>query len=156
MATECDKVRPPGSGDNNMMDFADCEFDTDCIDNMGSVNGRCTLSRGGAICTYDSCFADSDCGTGVCHCEGGWSADNNTCKTAGNCRVDSDCGEGSYCSPSLGSCGDYGGVEGWFCRTCEDECTSDADCPDNVNGGGRGFCGFDGEKWSCSNDFCVG
>ena len=78
----------------------------------------------------------------------------NTCK-AGNCRVDKDCGGGSgFCSPSLGQCGNYAGVVGYYCHTPQDKCTDDADCA--AQGGGD--CRFNqvSGAWECQTSQCAG
>jgi hypothetical protein len=60
-------------------------------------------------------------------CHGTQPFDLNACST-GNCQADSDCGDDGFCSPTLGSCGNYMGVVGYYCHTCEDECVNDWDC----------------------------
>jgi hypothetical protein len=81
------------------------------------------------------------------------STTTNICK-AGNCRVDASCGAGGYCSPSLGSCGNYGGVVGYYCHTPKDKCVDDADCA--AQGGGD--CRYDQASgaWACATTQCVG
>jgi hypothetical protein len=127
-----------------------CAADAHCSE---GVNGRCEDLRG-AVCTYDECFADSECNTGgPCACEGGFWSDSNAC-LAGNCQTDADCG--GYCSPSFGDCGDYAGVIGYYCHTPEDTCLDDADCsgPDT----GAGYCMYRPEvaHWACGYGQCVG
>ncbi len=152
-AAACDHVRPdtepdPGPSYGGPMD---CTQNSDCTD---GDNGRCVGNgHDGWHCTYDECFADSDCPTSsVCACEGGFRSDANVC-LAGNCRTDADCGDSGYCSPSFGSCGSYSGVVGYFCHTCDDECVDDADC-----GGGGAYCMFDQSvsHWICSTMMCAG
>jgi hypothetical protein len=77
----------------------------------------------------------------------------NVCK-AGNCRVDANCGPGGYCSPSLGTCGNYGGVVGYYCHTAKDKCVDDSDCA--AQGGGD--CRYDAMTgaWACATSQCVG
>jgi hypothetical protein len=100
-----------------------CNSNSDC----GNGNdGRCvgTILTGQCSCTYDACFADTDCpGGGVCACSGVYSG--NTC-VSGSCHVDADCGVGGYCSPEIEHC--TGAVLGYYCRTTKDSCGDDADC----------------------------
>lgn len=151
----CDRFRAPGSTPEPGPP-ADCSSDADCT---ALTNGRCNgNSHDGWRCTYDACFTDSDCGPdNACQCSGGFRADNNVCVT-GNCRTDADCATG-FCSPTLGSCGDYVGTVGWFCHTCDDTCVNDADCA-GLDGGffGAPYCAFDpvSGRWGCQNTHCVG
>ncbi len=133
-----------------------CTKHEDCDE--GS-NGRC--QRQGNMpfpsCTYDQCFEDDDCDAGrVCRCRGHESAPH-VCMRSGNCQVNAECGEGGFCSPSMGDCGDYVGIIGWFCHTAEDDCVDDVDC--GGDGGGRGDdCAFNpaGGRWMCSDSHCDG
>ena len=122
-------------------------------------NGRCVgNSHDGWYCTYDECFEDADCAGFVCECGGGFRADNNVCLREGNCLTDSDCGPGATCSPTLGDCGNYSGVVGYYCHTAADECVDDRDCvPAGVDGGG-GYCAYNkvAGKWMCSTQQCAG
>jgi len=159
-ATACDPTRPsmppnaPPDGDPN---WVTCHSHAECTD---GANGRCSGNgRAGYRCTYDLCFTDSDCPTAatgesqLCQCDGGY-AGNNVC-LPGNCRVDADCGNSGYCSPSLGACGNYSGVVGYFCHTQEDECLDDADCSISPNAGYCAFMPVVG-RWQCSTAQCVG
>jgi hypothetical protein len=153
---ECDQQRSPGvEPPDDAATRASCQSDADCTD---GDNGRCTgNSHDGWYCTYDQCFADTDCGSGaVCNCEGGFRSDHNVCQ-AGNCRTDADCGDNGYCSPSFGTCGNYEGVVGYFCHTRKDECTDDADC-DGEGDFGDPYCMYDDGvgHWKCSNSHCAG
>jgi hypothetical protein len=161
-ATDCDHARPsndPGAPTDPDAPRVQCRAHTDCT---AGENGRCVGNgHDGWGCTYDSCFADSDCaaGTGesrVCACEGGSRSDNNVC-LRGNCRLDADCGEAGYCSPSFGDCGNFFGVVGYYCHTNTDECVNDADC---TQGGTlpQAYCAFMPTvgRWKCSNSNCVG
>ena len=132
----------------------ECGSHDECTD---GINGRCTGSEfHGYRCTYDTCFDDSACEAGPCSCRGATggvgSGGQNHC-TAGNCQTDSDCGPRGYCSPSQGSCGEYGGTVGYYCHTCEDECTDDADC-----GGYPSHCDFNevAGRWQCEEGQCAG
>src|SRR5439155_1737546 len=144
-AVACPSDRPPGTcaadAGTGVPDAGlYCGKDTDCA---SGTNGRC-LPGGrlaGCLCSYDTCATDADCAQmgGPCECRPSTqgivaptTTAGNVCK-AGNCRVDADCGSGGYCSPSLGSCGNYGGVVGYYCHTTRDTCVDDADC--QVRGG---------------------
>lgn len=151
-AATCDDVRAPQAPP----DFGEweCSRDEDCADGR---NGRCTGNgHDGWRCSYDLCFEDGDCESGgVCHCGGGWRTDANVCKP-GNCRTDGDCGPGGFCSPTFGDCGDYGGVVGFYCHTCDDECVDDADCVDGSFG--PGYCAYQTllGRWVCQDSHCAG
>jgi hypothetical protein len=134
-----------------------CTSDADCTE---GENGRCTgNAHDGWQCTYDECFADSDCASAadgapqVCGCAAGPSSNNNVC-LPGNCRLDTDCGAGGYCSPSLDQCGDY--TLGYFCHVPKDECVDDADCVASI-GKADAYCAFnsDAGHWKCAAAHCV-
>jgi hypothetical protein len=140
-----------------------CHSDAECTE---GENGRCGGNgHDGYRCTYDNCFADSDCSGAasgearVCGCEGGFRSENNVC-LVGNCQLDADCGQGGYCSPSLGNCGNYAKTVGYFCHTPDDECIDDADCDALPGAGtfGAPYCAFMPTigHWKCSNTHCVG
>lgn len=153
----CDNQRAPGVQPDGDGPGVSCQSDADCTD---GDNGRCVgNSHDGWYCTYDECFADSDCGNdAVCECGGGWRSDHNVC-VSGNCRTDADCGDDGYCSPSLGDCGNYDGVVGYFCHTRKDECIDDADCGDGSDDGwGSPYCMYDSGvgHWRCSTSHCAG
>jgi len=135
-------------------DWWDCTSHEECTE---GDNGRCTgNSFHGYYCTYDACFGDDDCGAGPCVCRGeGGGVGNggaNRC-LAGNCQTDADCGPGGWGSPTFGSCGDYSGVVGYYCHTCEDECTDDRDCGEYPS-----YCAFDegSGRWRCQDSHCAG
>jgi hypothetical protein len=146
-ALACDDERPrPEVPD---IQGSECSAHSDCTEGR---NGRCTTHRF-QECTYDACLDDSDCGENeLCECEGGAVSDNNVC-LEGNCRVDADC-PGSYCSPSFGDCGNYSGIQTYYCRTPEDSCLNDSDCTDEP----EGYCAFSPQlnRWACSYSHCVG
>ena len=132
----------------------DCTVHEDCL---AGTNGRCVgNTHDGFYCTYDACFADTDCGAFVCACGGGFRSDDNVCLHQGNCRVDANCGAGGFCSPTFGDCGDFSGVVAYYCHTAGDECVDDADCG-NVGAGGP-YCAYNAiaGKWLCSTQQCVG
>lgn len=133
--------------------------DADCSDATQGKNGRCVFARIGAICTYDTCFDDSACAGKVCACRQQAdmaSGDTNHCLTMGNCRVDADCGSGGSCSPTLGSCGHYTGIVGYYCHTGKDACINDSDCAQD--GGLGGYCAYNpaAGAWQCSTAECAG
>ncbi|HJL14694.1 MAG TPA: hypothetical protein RMH99_03500 [Sandaracinaceae bacterium LLY-WYZ-13_1] len=157
----CRRERPAPPLAGEIPEHSECDEHADCTE---GTNGRCTGgSFHGYHCSYDRCFADDDCadrgGPCLCRGDGGGVASGgaNRC-AAGNCRTDADCGPGGFCSPSLGDCGDYGGVQGYYCHTCEDECTDDADCADMEGIFGRGYCAYDEVvgHWRCAYDHCAG
>ncbi|HEY6559272.1 MAG TPA: hypothetical protein VI072_18435 [Polyangiaceae bacterium] len=156
-ATACDNVRAtpdpmvPDAGGPPIT----CRSHAECT---AGINGRCSGNgHDGWHCTYDQCFSDSECdstgASSVCECEGGFRSDNNVCLREGNCRTDADCGSGGYCSPSLGSCGNYTRTVGYYCHTPQDECVNDSEC-----GGGAWYCAYSPMvgHWKCSNSHCVG
>jgi hypothetical protein len=148
----CDNVRPRGSFSSSPIEVGpgDCVSDADCSD---GPNGRCDFDSGAARCTYDACFSDAECDSGPCSC--GVKGAPNLC-LGGNCQVDAQCGKGSYCSPSLGSCGNYSGVVAYWCRTPEDTCVEDSECVNPEVGGG--YCAYYPEvgHWACQYNHCVG
>jgi hypothetical protein len=159
-ATTCDAMRPPSTCDPGAVPMSACVADGDCA--MGT-NGRCVGNqRDGCRCSYDVCTEDRDCTLGgPCECRlasrGGSGA--NVC-IPGNCRVDADCGAAGFCSPTLGDCGDFGGLSGYYCHTPADECIDDADCR-GVDAGFLGqtpYCAYSREvgRWRCSNQACAG
>ena len=145
----CDDFRSSEPVEGDFIE-GECERHEDCQD---GANGRCVINRDFAMCTYDQCFADADCGDSVCRCGDDQGYGPNVCLNVGNCLVDSDCGDGGYCSPTFGECGDYSGVIGFYCHTAEDACIDDADC-----GGGSNYCAFNPSvgRWMCSDSHCAG
>jgi hypothetical protein len=150
------EARAPQEGDvPRPMREGKCKSDADC---SAGKNGRCSMVGGGrlppyAACVYDACYVDADCGSkNACSC-GGSPSDGHTCEQ-GNCAVDADCGTNGYCSPSLGSCGNYGGTVGNFCHTSKDDCMNDDECTDKPGG----YCAYsqEAQKWQCSYGHCVG
>jgi hypothetical protein len=161
-AVACSTARPAGTcqTSTNVPDAgSSCRKDADCA---AGANGRC--SNGGRLptcqCSYDTCTTDADCAQagGPCQCRpdtaaiiAPMSTATNVC-LGGDCRVDKDCGAGGYCSPTLGSCGNYGGVVGYYCHTAKDTCTDDADCV-------AGDCRYDAtttKAWACASTQCAG
>ncbi len=100
----------------------------------------------GCMPPHDACLVDSDCGTtGVCDCEQPrctepFAVAGNVCLSA-NCRVDSDCACG-FCAGDQ-SCA---GLDGYFCTTPQDECSTDADCQ---SGGSAMQCHWSTDRWAC-------
>jgi hypothetical protein len=146
-ATTCCYERPLGSDPSAAT--GECTQHSDCT---AGVNGRCLTAQSMTnYCSYDQCFGDADCSNnGVCSCDGDGFGGANIC-VAGNCRVDSDCAS-LQCAPSYG-CFVGAGPEGWFCRTENDLCASDADCSNQA----FGRCAFDlGDAvWRCDYGFCI-
>ena len=146
-AAACSHDRGPGDFDTQLMN-AQCQADADCT--MGT-NGRCLRTKVAArnnYCSYDTCFADADCGGAkVCTCRE-FPNDDNRCQ-AGNCKLDADCGAGGYCSPSADPGATNFGTTGWWCHTAKDECADDTDC----NSMKREKCVYDPmiTHWSCSS-----
>ena len=145
-ADACSHDRGPGDADAQITQ-TECTKDADCT---AGNNGRCLVTKVGAhgnVCSYDTCFADSDCGSKACHCRES-ASDANTC-VGGNCRVDADCGAGGYCSPSVDFHATNFGSTGYYCHTSSDRCINDADCR---NPGEQ--CAFDptAQHWACSNE----
>ncbi len=123
-----------------------CTSKSDCKE---KPNGRCSAGN----CTYDNCYKDSDCQSGVCTCQeqgkSGW-----FCKP-GNCAVDADCGDAGYCSPTGSvACGSFFGVIGWYCHAPADECIDDSECTTQPGG----YCAWSPEKkhWVCGYGMCEG
>lgn len=127
-----------------------CSADADCA---AGINGRCLTTRGGAVfnyCSYDACFADTECtGGSVCRCREAPN-DANVC-TVGNCVVDADCGVGGFCSPSVAHDRINLGVVGYYCHTASDLCLDDEDCRAD---GGLAKCTWfpDDARFACSNE----
>jgi hypothetical protein len=129
------------------------------------VNGRCVGNpHDGCRCNYDTCFNDTQCaragGPCACRLNTRGASGANVC-LGGNCQTDANCGPGGYCSPTLGFCGDFGGVEAYYCHTAQDECIDDEDCLTTTDGGFLGqrpYCAFNREtsRWRCSNMACAG
>ncbi|HEY5241055.1 MAG TPA: hypothetical protein VIJ22_06305 [Polyangiaceae bacterium] len=94
----------------------------------------------------DACLVDSNCGaTGVCDCEAPRCAEpfavaGNVCVPA-ECHVDSDCTCG-FCAGDT-SCG---GLDGYYCTTPQDGCSTDADCQE---GGSPMQCKWSTDRWAC-------
>jgi len=145
VAIACSPCRPFGYEPGGE---GDCALHADCTD---GVNGRCLLGMIGAYCSYDTCFDDDDCASDqLCSCDGATYAGANTCVPA-NCRVNADCAS-DRCSPSYG-CLLGGSPNGWYCRTTADECVSDDDCTEYLDG----RCAFSAsaEHWLCQYGVCI-
>jgi hypothetical protein len=142
----CSHSRPAGIRDMNAFG---CTSDAECD---AGINGRCSVTSGGALmnrCTYDECFADSDCPAGVpCECRS--IANANVCLTSSGCTLDAQCGDGGYCS--LSKMSSFSCSETWQCHTPQDRCLNDFDCSD----AGTGLCAYDAinVRWDCAL-FCA-
>lgn len=147
-ATPCSHDRGVGTADPQIMN-PDCAKDADCTT---GTNGRCLVTTVAAhlnYCSYDTCFADTDCGgIKVCTCRE-FPSDANRC-APGNCKVDADCGPKGYCSPSVDFDKTNFGVTGYWCHTAADECANDSDCTDS---NGHGKCAYNTQSatWKCSS-----
>jgi hypothetical protein len=154
-----------------------CSSDSQCT---AGVNGRCfppvlvpiALTPGG--CSYDECFADSDCGARTpCICRSSSTVNNaNICDAGGNCAVDSDCGPCGYCSPSrnvcLNSSNPNDQAEGsgdpnpYYCHTASDLCIDDSDCAQPDAGMADvpmvASCAYNVQdtRWECTQYKCYG
>ena len=155
-ANACDATRPSVEPmlPEQPSEAIQCRSHADCTEGK---NGRCMIVGHAWQCTYDACFTDLDCPSSgslpqVCQCEGGLFTDNNVCLSTG-CQVDADCGDGGYCSPTLGSCGNYLGVVAYYCHTKDDECIDDSDCSAQ-----SGYCAYQPTvgHWQCSTTQCLG
>jgi hypothetical protein len=143
----CSHTRTTGIID--MGAIGGCMSDAECD---GGINGRCSPSGGGARinhCTYDECFSDSDCPSGVpCACRSVSNA--NTCLTQSDCQLDSMCGDGGYCSLSPSSSLDC--TPSYHCHTSQDRCLNNFDCSD----AGDQLCAYDAvnARFDCAS-FCL-
>jgi len=157
-ADECSHDRPPGGATTAS---GTCAKDADCT---AGKNGRCLppsppFGATGNECSYDECFLDTECGSGVCDCRNAQHRKTNTC-VKGNCRTDAECG-GRGCSPSAitveTSCleGIPIGSFGWFCHAAGDECIDDAECGSGPSG--PKVCLYDTEvlHWKCFATSCT-
>ena len=160
VATACDGTRstsPPANLPDGGDGSVKCTTHDECT---AGVNGRCTGNpHDGWRCTCDECSNDTECGSGICECDGQFRTDANKCLTSNGCRLDSDCGSAGYCSPSLGSCGSFDKTMGYYCHTAADECVDDSDCTDAGPGSyGTPYCAYSPSagKWACSNSQCAG
>ena len=117
-----------------------------CSASSGDTNGS------------DECLTDADCANGgVCSCAGStfeYAHETRNLCVASQCRTDADCNN-TECSPSVGDCGTFYGVQGYFCHSADDTCARDSDC---VQGGQQGYCFFsqDAGHWTCGYSFCAG
>ena len=139
-----------------------CVEDSDCT---ASPNGLCLCAQylvwpdsgtgpgtlyNETACSYDGCFADSDCAPRVpCECRGpGISGTPNMCLPASHCAIDSDCPPPGFCSPSFvpNQTPDIG----FFCHTAGDMCIDAVDCP-LPNSPAVRVCRFDAPSgiWRC-------
>lgn len=125
-----------------------CSGDSDCT--MGT-NGRCLNNAGpaGTHCSFDDCFADSDCpGNVPCICRPSASDPSpNLCSTGSGCRVDSDCGPCGFCSPSPSVPNYPSPYLPYFCHTLGDVCIDNGDCHDTT----KACCTFEPKvaHWVC-------
>lgn len=122
-----------------------------------STATACTASAGDSNGS-DECLTDADCPDGgVCSCAGStfeFAHETRNLCVASQCRTDADCNN-TECSPSVGDCGTFYGVQGYFCHSAADTCARDSDCN---QGGQAGYCFFsrDAGHWTCGYSFCAG
>ena len=114
-----------------------CERNADCTVLPG---GRCGSAILSTRCDYSSCLRDDECAAGErCTCNGAIMV----CVPS-QCRVDGDCGTGQRCVTSA-HCGDL--VDGFYCTTPADACSSDAHC----TAPSEGSCAYvkAQQRWRC-------
>ena len=97
--------------------FQSCTTDAEC---SALRFGYCSRGFGAPSQCEAGCQEDSDCGSGVCICDG---------KTPGrcqpsDCRVDTDCTANSWCASASQVCGE----PAFQCTGGADECLTNADC----------------------------
>lgn len=134
----------------------DCQLDSDCT---AKPNGKCIHQVGGFApggdntscgCVY-ACQTDAECDAGqICMCDGVMNSENpwSHCVDTTGCRLSSDCAEGE-CGLSVWFDGCFW-HEALKCRTPEDDCRLDADCP-----GGISVCEISDDVWSCNSTLCT-
>lgn len=130
-------------------DDALCATDADC------GGGFCGESHDwdihGCVC-YEVCGEDADCGADeACACPAGFPLDDGAayhpfesfgeCLPAA-CQTGADCASGE-CGVAWDCCGSGGAAVGFYCRSDEDTCTSNADCE------GGDLCSWDGARFAC-------
>ena len=160
VATACTAPRAPSTCDPGGVPMSACTADGECA---AGTNGRCVGNpHDGCRCSYDECVNDADCPMGgACECRlaGRGAGGANVC-IPGDCRVDADCGPRGFCSPTLGDCGTFGGLSGYYCHTATDECVDDADCAGQDAGalGQTPYCAYSRQvgHWRCSSQGCAG
>jgi hypothetical protein len=127
-----------------------CDDDAQCSDLR---LGYCDYDGGLGDCA-SGCASDADCAVGqVCSCYGP-SPHGGRCEPA-SCVTDADCAAGWLCVPHYGACGD----SGFACAQADDDCLSDADCPNGERcywepvpyGGGTNIAR---DKRVCENAIC--
>jgi hypothetical protein len=126
-----------------------CAKDSDC--GPGQVCGASAMFDASCQC-YTVCASDAMCGADeACFCAVEPIQFDGSAHSAGaidqclpgNCRTGADCASGE-CGASPDVCDD-GPVAGLYCRTADDECRIDADCP-------FGRCEYVSSlaRWACS------
>jgi hypothetical protein len=137
------------------------------IRRAGALLGAAPRPPAPTMCVSDACHVDADCGVGMgCECGTGRGVDRNRCIAIDVCQSDSDCKQGQRCecdregpnyclASNCDSDAECGGLacadapSGRFCRTKDDTCARDADCPPK-----SGFlerCDYDvtASRWRC-------
>ncbi len=158
---------PPGNGTgpDRCQSDADCKgpgTDGRCIKNPARADLAPLRAAGNlfaapppppshAICVYDACRADADCGAqSRCACGSGAGDDRNHCVPLDQCKADRDCKAdnicqctttpftGNYCV--LGNCHSDADCKGGFtcdgahCHSSKDTCKTAADCTGKAPG----------------------
>ena len=135
--------------------FLGCTEDSECgsgpLDRCISQSNPYT-GESQCLCST-ACMSDEDCGSDeVCLCPGivGKLYSYPTCEKS-NCRDGSDCASGE-CGVSswFDGCSQYVGLA---CRTAEDECRLDEDCPQLCRIP-RGYYGETFTEWACEEVDC--
>jgi hypothetical protein len=134
-----------------------CVYDKDAC--AECAEGQvCGASTYGLYCgCHTLCGSDADCGADqACVCaleeisykQGGsvyFAATIDRC-LPGNCRTGADCASGE-CGASRFDCFEGGPIAGFYCRTAEDECRTNHDCPHDYE-----TCKYEPTlgRWACS------
>ena len=136
-AEVCVDGYPPS--DANSCAYGTCFSDDDCD---AAPYGACELQGHNPAecnCIY-GCTSDAECGPGfVCMCS---PVDDGTRCIEADCRSDADCSDGYRCE--LNQIGGWGWeLASLHCHGPDDECQSDADCPESA-------CHWADERWECA------
>lgn len=70
----------------------------------------------------------------------------------GELATSADCGSARFCSQATDINGCFPGVQGaaFFCRSCNEECSTDSDCASMGAGAYCTFIGLNGRRWGCA------
>lgn len=119
-----------------------CQSNSDCQNSES-----CLLGTSGECACVKTCSSNEDCSAGEsCSCgsatQAGETVNRQTTCVPSNCSTDSECSSNLSCGVSVDSCGN---VDGFFCHTASDTCTTNSDC-----GNGK-ICRSEGTIWSCQD-----